>query len=124
MKNILNLKVKFQPSNDVEYKFTPKVNKTYTEDDCECVEYHIDPRKIFNFGVYANANSKQKLIIKSISINQVNLTQFDVYGKYWTANGIRQTHGYMDEPGEYKFKIRYNALSHEFLTYLLTPKYE
>ena len=71
MKNILNLKVKFQPSNDVEYKFTPKVNKTYTEDDCECVEYHIDPRKIFNFGVYANANIK-KIYNQPISTQRPN----------------------------------------------------
>ena len=124
MKNFLTLKIKFQPNNDVVYHFEPKTVKTYTEDNCECVEYHIDPTKIFRFSLHADANHKQKLIIKEISINRYAMTQFDVYGKYWTANGIRQTHGYMDEPGKYVFKIRYNALSHEFLTYLLTPIYE
>ena len=120
MKNFLTLKIKFQPNNNVDFTFKPEVNKTYNEDDCVVVEYLIDPSKIFHFSVYADASHTQTLLIKSISVNSYNLTRFDKYGKYWTDSGIKKTHGYMDEPGEYRFKIRYNALSHEFLTYLLT----
>ena len=47
------------------------------------------------------------------------------YGFEWIndsisfATGVKRTYGYMDEPGTYQFKIRYNALTHNYLNFLI-----
>jgi hypothetical protein len=45
---------------------------------------------------------------------------WDRFGVYRTAMGqVKKTYGWMDEPGTYRFKIRYSQNLHCFLMYLL-----
>ena len=59
------------------------------------------------------------LIIESIVLGNTPLSHIDTIGQYKTSLGIKKTYGYMDEPGTYKFKIRYNAISQNYISFLL-----
>lgn len=113
------LKIELQFKGNPDYHLTPTPDRTYQEHKQVVCEYQVITTEIFKFSVYANADADNQLQIKNISLNQRPLYQIDQFGRYHCATGVRKTHGYMDEPGEYVFKIRYNALSHEFLTYIL-----
>ena len=45
---------------------------------------------------------------------------WDQFGVYRTNSGqVKKTYGWMDEPGTYRFKMRYSQNLHCFLMYLL-----
>lgn len=61
------------------------------------------------------------MIIDKIILNDILLNYVDSFGVYKIKQGIKKTNGYIDEPGTYNFKIRYNALIQNYLTFLINP---
>jgi hypothetical protein len=86
-------------------------------------KFNINPDSVVNLTITVdNITVNSALIIDKIILGGELLTHLDTFSTYRTKNGVKKTHGYMDEPGTYRFKIRYNALSQNYLNFLLTTK--
>jgi len=69
------------------------------------------------------ADNHDAVIIEKIVLDEIELKNLDQYGVYkLKSGGTKKTYGYMDEPGTYTFKVRYNAHSHHYLTYLISQQ--
>ena len=66
-----------------------------------------------------NIENGSAVIIDKIILGDIHLVHLDFFGIYRTNAGTKKTYGYMDEEGIYKFKIRYNALSLNYLSNIL-----
>ena len=81
---------------------------------------NIDSSKIYNLLVSVkNIENGSAVIIDKIILGDIHLVHLDFFGIYRTNAGTKKTYGYMDEEGIYKFKIRYNALSLNYLSNIL-----
>lgn len=83
--------------------------------------FDIDSDQIFTLTVSVHKlNPGNAVIIEKILVNGIELNHMDSFGLYTTQTGIKKSNGYMDEVGSYKFKIRYNALIHNYLNFLVS----
>ena len=92
----------------------------YTKIDDNTYSYEVNPTQVFDLSVTVNQlKNGSALIIDKIIMQGTELNHLDSFGVYRTKQGIKKTYGYMDELGTYRFKIRYNALSHNYINFLL-----
>lgn len=120
MKNDLKLSLLLKFKNTVPvYNIVP-TPRFISESE---YEFTLNPVEEFKFSVTVeNIDLGSALIIDKILLNNNELHHLDSFGVYKTLSGKKKTYGYMDEPGSYTFKIRYNPLSHNYITYLLQKK--
>jgi len=117
----LFLYLKFNNRDNIKYTITPSPDKIFMSDDgLEVISFGMNPDDIFLVNVTVNEIKLQSsLIIEKIVLNDIQLNHLDSFGRYLTSHGVRKTYGFMDEAGSYKFKIRYNAISQNYLNFLL-----
>ena len=91
--------------------------------DQDIYKFDVNPDIVFNLVITVdNITTDSALIVDKIILGGEQLTHLDSFSIYRTKNGIKKTHGYIDEPGTYRVKIRYNALSQNYLNFLLNTK--
>ena len=81
-----------------------------------------DVRTVTQIGlqVLSRTDHDSAVIIERIEIDGEPLSDLDHFGIYQLrSGGIKRTYGYMDEPGQYRFKIRFDAVVHNFVLYSL-----
>lgn len=115
----LYLKFKGQRTNFV---ISPDPVKVESSDDTELYLLEVNTKEIFKFSLSIdNIDTGSAVIIDKILLNGNQLNHLDSFGIYKTSTGIKRTYGYMDVPGTYQFKIRYNALIQNYMTFLINP---
>jgi hypothetical protein len=119
LKLSLYLKFKIVDTNPI-FKISPTPNLEIPGENSTIFFFDVDPNKIFNLSIELNEISTgSAVIVEKIMLNDIHLDRLDQFGVYQTALGAKKTYGYMYEKGTYQFKIRYNALSHNYLNFLL-----
>jgi len=114
----LLISIKYVNSNNIEFTSDGFTRKP----DGETVILEREVSGDVNFSIdLAHIQPGQALVITSIKLNTVDLTNgIDKFGVYLTENNKRkQTYGYMDEAGSYKFKLRSNAMYMYYFNYLI-----
>lgn len=114
----LSISIKYVNSDNIEF-----VSAGFTRRlDGENIILEREVSGDINFSIdLKHVQPGQALVITNIKLNAVDLTNgIDKFGVYQTANNKRkQTYGYMDEPGSYKFKLRSNAMFMYYFNYLV-----
>jgi hypothetical protein len=121
-KQKLSVYIKFIHSpNDITYQLDPDLQYVKTIEDqlvyeCFFIDGNIEFKIIADTVPAGNA-----LVITKIKINDIDITNgIDRFGSYMTLkNKRKKTHGYMDEAGTYRFRIRHNVMYTQYMTYLL-----
>ena len=105
------------------FKVSPEAEMIKRDDGLVCA-WDMDPREIKRISVdLVSINEHDAVIIEKIVLDEIELKNLDRFGVYkLKSGGTKKTYGYMDEPGTYTFKIRFNAHSHHYLTYLVSQQ--
>lgn len=111
----------FRIKGNPTFKVSPEAEMIKRDDGLVCA-WNMDPKSIKKISVdLITADNHDAVIIEKILLDEIELKNLDQFGNYrLAAGGSKKTYGYMDEPGSYTFKIRYNAQSHHYLTYLIS----
>lgn len=117
----LSLYIKFKNlSHKINFNVSPTPSDVIHNSDERVYNFDVDPFDIFNLSVnILEIPLGSAVIIDKIFLNDSLLNYLDSFGVYKTKSGTKKTYGYMDQIGSYHFKIRYNNLSQNYLTFLL-----
>lgn len=117
------LSLYFKTKGNPTFKISPKTKIVNEGNDLVCI-WDMDPKSIKKISVdLISANENESLTINKIVLGDVDLLHLDQFGVYKLNSGrTKKTYGYMDEPGTYTFKVRYNAKSHHYITSLISQK--
>ena len=71
--------------------------------------------------VIDRVDHQSAVIVELIELAGEPLRDLDHFGVYrLKRGGIKRSYGYLDEPGAYQFKIRYNAVVHNFVLFSMS----
>lgn len=120
----LSLYIKSADLSKITYQLSVDPDELYSDGTEHVVAiYNIPNNKLFNFSIAVKElDTGDHLLIEKITLDGEQLNYIDSFGTYKTAKGIKRTNGYMDEIGEYRFKIKFNFLSQNYLNFLLNNK--
>ena len=77
---------------------------------CSCVRVCVTKR-----------SDDSHIVVKNLSLNNIAITNLNAISFLRTNSGeIRRNHGYLDSVGDFIIKIRTNAVSLNYLNYLLS----
>ena len=122
MKTNQKLQVDIELLGQPKYSFDPEPVFKTQDGNKLILEYAKSSNDLMDFAIHARPKHGEAVIIKTIKLNGSKLTHLDSFGTYCTDSGVKYSYGYMDEPGQYKFRIRYNALTHELLNHLISQE--
>lgn len=92
------------------------------DDDCKTWILQHDTRSITTIEINLSAIRQPggHIRIDKFVLSGQPVHHWDRFGVYRTIDGkTKKTYGWMDEPGVYRFKIRYSQNLHCFVMYLL-----
>ncbi len=110
---------------EVNFRILPSTAVcTVLEDQTLVYSWNYDLSSIFNVSVIVDSidGIKSNLQIKKITGNEVdisNINNCSIYKRFSDNAIIKNSHGYMSWPGEYKIKIRFSPMIHRYITNFL-----
>ena len=114
-----NLSLHIEVNGEVEYEIIPSSTKIWQDELCiHTIEYTLAQRQSFIVKLLSTNNGH--LQIKKIVSNGQELQNWQLWSTNKVGDQILSTYGFMNQPGEYKFNIRYSPLIHNYITYFLS----
>jgi hypothetical protein len=91
-------------------------------DGCQVWRCQHHPGKVSHVIVtlLSNQEPHSHLLIERVTLGGVQLNDINVWSTYRlrdTGQCVPPTHGWIDRPGEYRLRIRHNALVHNYVSY-------
>ena len=111
-----------QSSGTIEYQITPTPLQSTTVNDTVQYDFVVDVTRptTIKFTV-TKLDPDSVLQIKKMTLNNTELDHINLFSFLRdTDNQIQHTHGYIDREGEFLIRLRTNAISQNYLNYLLT----
>ena len=110
-------------SKDVRYSVYPSNFTSHTENNDLTVYTFVVDLSVTNLikFIITDVSNHAHLRVEKILVNDTEIIHMDSISYLRTQSGeIRKTYGYIDEVGEFVIKIHTNAVSLNYLTYLLS----
>ena len=121
-KNLKKFTLSLKPSDKIEYTLSPEPVSTKTDNLVVTHEFDVDINQPSQIHVHVTTCPEgEQLIVEEIQLNHTPITQLNAVSFFRTDFGeIRKNHGYIDTTGTFLIKLHTNAISLNFLTYLLS----
>ena len=98
----------------------PCVDRVILEPNLERFDFVHDISMISRIGieVISRSDHESAVVVELIELAGEPLRDLDHFGIYrLQRGGVKRSYGYLDEPGECWFKIRFNPVVHNFVLY-------
>jgi predicted transcriptional regulator len=112
---------------DLDFDVWPATQDCSENDGMYVFNWNIDTRYTFGTKVrlLKNQGHQSNIRIEKVELNNITLNDLDRWAKYITQKGdiVPGTYGYMNIEGEYRLKIRQNALIHNYFIYFFNQSF-
>jgi hypothetical protein len=112
----------FQVTNSIDFDITPSPLSIRHQDTMTIYDIMVDVDCVNLITVNINyRDNNAHIILKRIELNGVEISDINAISHLHTVDGeIRKNHGYIDAVGEFLIKIHTNAVSQNYLSYLIS----
>lgn len=112
----------FQVTNNIDFSIKPSPVAVRHQDDMTIYDIMVDVDCINLITLSINhRHSDAHMMLKRIELNGIEISDINAISYLRTSSGeIRKNHGYIDAVGEFVIKIHTNAVSQNYLNYLIS----
>jgi hypothetical protein len=112
----------FQTTDGIEFGIKPSPVAVRHQDDMTIYDVMVDVDCVNLITVSINHRyGDAHMMLKRVELNGVEISDINAISYLHTIDGeIRKNHGYIDAVGEFVIKIHTNAVSQNYLNYLIS----